>query len=208
MTLPELHQKIEENQIKGFLAGDEAEALFNFAYMASGLGPCLEVGSYCGKSSVFLGAAVQITGSLLFAIDHHRGSEEHQVGEEYHDRSLFDSNTAQMDTLPEFRNTIESFGLVDSIVPILSSSETVSRYWRTPLALVFIDGGHSHQASLHDCTQWSRHILPGGYLLIHDIFEKPEEGGQGPFLAMKAVLDSGGFEYLEKVNSMGVLRRL
>lgn len=202
-----LHQAIEAHQIKGFLARDEAEALYAFALQCAPLGPCLEVGSYCGKSTAYLGTACREGGTVLFAVDHHRGSEEHQLGEEYHDPDLYDASAQSMDTFPFLRRTLRLLSLQDTVVPIVAPSEVVAREWTTQLGLVFIDGGHSHEQALADCLAWSAKVIPGGLLLIHDIFPDPKDGGQGPYLALQAVLASGNFRWENTLNSLGVLRR-
>ncbi len=204
----DLHTRVRGASIKGFLADDEAEALYGYCGRVSKLGPALEVGSYCGKSTIYLGLACQRAGAVLYAVDHHSGSEEHQLGEEYYDADLYDVQRACVDTLPRFRRALSVFKLENAVVPILSSSQLVAKAWATPLSLVFVDGGHSHQQSMHDCTVWAKHVVPGGLLLVHDIFESPEDGGQGPYLGVQAVLATGAFEVVCKVRSMVILRRL
>ncbi len=206
-TIAELHQKVDQWKIKGFLAEDEAAALFTWAREVGHLAPALEIGSYCGLSSIYLGEACRLNSTLLFALDHHRGSEEHQLGEEYHDQDLYDSARKTMDSLPTLRQTLALFQLSQVVVPIVSYSEVVVKHWAAPLSFVFIDGGHSHEAAKHDCVQWSKHVVPGGILAIHDIFERPEDGGQGPYLALQEVLRQGQFETIEKINSLAILRR-
>lgn len=194
--------------LKGFLAHDEGEALYHLAIHACPLGPCLEVGSYCGKSTVYLGSACQTQSTTLYAVDHHRGSEEHQLGEAYHDPDLFNQQEQCMDSFPSFQKTLTAFNLLDTVVPIVTTSQLVARHWVAPLGMVFIDGGHSHSMALEDCQHWSKHITVGGILAIHDIFPNPEEGGQGPFLAMQAVLEERQFEHVETVRSLGILKRI
>ena len=157
--------------VKGFLDPDEGEALYRIAKEASILGPCLEIGSYCGKSTLYLGSACRETNSTLFSIDHHSGSEEQQPGEEYFDPDLYDEKTGRVDTFGEFRKTIETADLQDTVVPMVCRSEIAARTWSTPLSLVFIDGGHSFEAAFTDYNSWAGHIIPDGYLLIHDIFK-------------------------------------
>lgn len=207
MTIADLQHKVEQHKVKGFLATDEATALYVWAYEVGRLGPCLEIGSYCGKSSIYLGSACKARGSVLFAIDHHRGSEEHQRGEQYHDADLFDACAHQVDSFPAFRKNMELFDLADAVIPVVASSDLTAKAWATPLALVFIDGGHSHEMALHDCLSWSRFVLTGGILAIHDVFASPNDGGQGPYLGMQAVLARGKFEWLETINSLAILRR-
>jgi predicted O-methyltransferase YrrM len=198
----------DTSNIKGFLADDEAEALYHAAAEASQLGPCLEIGSYCGKSTIYLGLACKSNNSVLYALDHHRGSEEHQLGEMFHDPELYDSNSGLMDSFSEFRANIRSADLDDTVIPIVSSSEVASKRWATPLAMVFIDGGHSLDAALCDYRCWAAHIKTGGILAIHDIFPRPEDGGQAPYEIYKLALASGLFEKLALVNSLGLLRRI
>lgn len=203
MNLP-----IDISTVKGFFAPDEGEALYRTAMDCASLGPLLEVGSYCGKSTVYIGSAAQQSGSILYAIDHHRGSEEHQVGEEYHDEELYDVSAQLMDTFREFRRTLRRANLEDCVVPVVATSALAARHWTTPLGLVFIDGGHSFEAAQCDYRAWAPQVVPGGVLAIHDIFPNPEDGGQAPFTIYKQALASGLYEELPTVNTLGLLRRL
>lgn len=193
---------------KGFLAEDEGLRLYELARQASKSGPCLEIGSYCGKSSVYIGLGCKENGSTLFSIDHHRGSEEQQPGEEYFDPDLLDKDTGLIDTFRLFRKTIEETSLEDTIVPIVARSEVVARFWKTPLSLVFIDGGHSFETVFIDYNCWVSHLIPGGFLAIHDIFPDPTKGGQAPYSVYNLALSSGLFAELPMVNTLGILRRL
>ena len=199
---------LDIDSVKGFLDIAEGVALYQHALTAASMGPLLEVGSYCGKSSVYLGAACKKSGSVLFAVDHHRGSEEHQLGEEYHDPELYDSRFAKMDSFPQFRHTLARANLEDVVVPIVASSVLAARFWSTPLALVFIDGGHSMEAALNDYRSWAGHVMRGGLLVIHDVFPNPADGGRPPFEIWKLAQESGLFEALPLVKSLGVLKRL
>ncbi len=194
--------------VKGFLDPDEGARLYDLACEVSPLGPCLEVGSYCGKSTVYLGCACQSASGLLFALDHHRGSEEHQPGEEYHDPELYDEVLDRMDTLPALRRTLSNSQLEDCVVPLVGSSALVGRFWQIPLAMVFIDGGHSLESALIDYRTWSTHIVSGGILAIHDIFPDPALGGQAPYTIYNLALASGLFEALPGTKTLGVLRRI
>ncbi|MFH2067428.1 MAG: class I SAM-dependent methyltransferase [Pseudomonadota bacterium] len=195
------------DRIKGFLDPVEGKHLFDISLLAADLGPCLEIGSYCGKSSVYIGQACKEKNSTLFSIDHHRGSEEQQPGEEYFDPELFDYRSFRMDTLPAFRKTLSVFELEDTVVPIVAKSGTAAKSWATPLGMVFIDGGHSDEAARTDYQCWAGHIVPGGYLLIHDIFPDPEKGGQAPYDVYKLALSSGSFVELPMMKTLGVLRK-
>ena len=193
---------------KGFLDAEEGQRLYEIALDASKKGPCLEIGSYCGKSTLYLGAACKENNSILFAVDHHLGSEEQQPGEEYFDPETFDPKYGRMDTFPMFRNAILEAGLVDTVVPIVTRTEVAARQWATPLSLVFIDGGHTYQAAYTDYNSWLGHIMPGGYLLIHDIFKNPEEGGQAPYYVYQLAIASSLFFKLPMTKTLGVLQRL
>jgi predicted O-methyltransferase YrrM len=199
---------IDPESVKGFLAAEEGARLYELASAAARLGPCLEVGSYCGKSTVYLGSACREADQLLYAIDHHRGSEEHQLGEEYHDPDLFDAAAAKMDSFREFRRTLDRAGLNDHVVPIVASSTLAGRHLNVPLSLVFIDGGHSEAAARADYRTWAPKVVPGGYLAIHDIFENPEDGGQAPFNIYRLALASGLFAALPSTHTLGVLQRI
>ena len=202
-----LNQNLLKN-IKGFLDENEGRRLYEVALEAGRLGPCLEIGSYCGKSTVYLGTACKEAGTVLFSIDHHRGSEEQQLGQEYFDPELFDAQTGYVDTFKAFRKTIATAGLENTVVPMVCKSELAARLWATPLSLVFIDGGHTYEAAFADYNAWICHILPGGYLLIHDIFKDPAKGGQAPYHIYNLALASGLFQELPMIKTLGVLKRL
>jgi predicted O-methyltransferase YrrM len=195
------------SSIKGFLDEDEGRCLYEIARKASRLGPCLEIGGYCGKSTIYIGAACKTNDGIVYSIDHHRGSEEQQPGQEYFDPGLFDPKTGRVDTFQEFRKTLEKADLEDTVVAMVCRSDVAARLWATRLAMVFIDGGHSAEAAITDYECWARHILPGGYLLIHDIFKDPAEGGQAPHHIYNLALSSGQFKRLPKIKTLGVLQR-
>ena len=192
---------------KGFMPDDEGLALYETGLAASPMGPMLEVGSYCGKSAVYLGAAAKETSSTLYSVDHHRGSEENQPGAEYHDPDLVDEE-GRVDTLPWFRSTIEEAGLSNWVIAVVGSSPKVARSWATPLSLVFIDGGHSEQAARADYDSWAPKIITGGFLAIHDVFPDPADGGRPPFEIFERALHSGAFQEDTSCGSLRVLRKL
>ena len=202
--------KFPENlsAMKGFLSTDEGETLYKTAEMASKLGPILEIGSYCGKSTIYLALGCRENNKIVFTIDHHKGSEEHQVGESFHDSDLVSPQTGEIDSFAEFRKNISSAGVEDNIVPIVAKSTVVANVWQIPLAMVFIDGGHSLQAALTDYRSWSKFLLRGGFLAIHDVFEAPEKGGQAPRAVHDLAINSGLFLPHMEVDSLRVLQRL
>ena len=195
-------------RVVGFMPDDEGRALFDAARRYLRGGVAVEIGTYCGKSTVLLGAAAARSGSVLFTIDHHHGSEEHQPGWEFHDTSLVDPVSGRFDTLPSFRRTLDAAGLDDTIVAVVGKSPVVARGWRTPLDLLFIDGGHSEQAAQQDYDGWARWVAPGGALIIHDVFPDPRDGGRPPYHIYCRAIDSGNFVETVATGSLRVLERV
>lgn len=197
---------------KGFMPADEGDALFDAACAAGvaipGL-PMLEVGSYCGRSTVWLGDAARRSNTVLFAVDHHRGSEENQSGWEHHDVSLVDARTGVMDTLPLFRTAVYDAGLENHVIAVVGRSPAVARYWSTPLAFVFIDGGHGEEPARDDYLGWTPHVAMGGTLAIHDVFPDPADGGRPPYEQIfRPAIESGRFRLVSTTGSLRVLRRV
>lgn len=190
----------------GFMPEDEGLFLHERALDVGPHGPLLEIGSYCGKSAVYLGAAARRTGTTVFTVDHHRGSEENQAGWEHHDASLVDQRTGRMDTLPAFRRTIEDAGLEPEVVAVVGRSAVVARHWRTPLALLFIDGGHGEEPAHADYEGWAPWVRREGLLLIHDVFPDPRDGGRPPYEIYLRALEDGFVETGAR-GSMRALRR-
>lgn len=212
--LPHVHSPltktstIDPQSIEGFLAEDEGEALAEAAGHCGTLGPVLEIGSYCGRSAAYLAPAARKAGTVLYALDHHRGSEENQPGWEWHDPQFWDEDAQMMDTLPTFRRNIARAGLEDCVIALIGRAPIIARHWTTPLGMVFIDGGHTMKAALDDYRGWAPKILPGGVLAIHDVFPNPADGGRPPYEMYRKALASGLFEQISFVRSLALLRRL
>jgi len=206
-------------QVKGFMPDDEGAALHAAAleYLtgagagagadsaAGSGGLAVEIGTYCGKSTVYLGHAATVTGGQVVTVDHHRGSEEHQPGWEYHDTGLVDG-TGRLDTLPELRRTLAASRLEDVVTPVIGRSADVARWWRHPIDFLFIDGGHTDAAAQADLRGWSPWVRRGGALAIHDVFPNPDDGGQAPYRIYLEAL-AGGFTEVAVTGSLRVLRR-
>jgi MMP 1-O-methyltransferase len=195
---------------KGFMPDDEGMDLHRAGLSAgrSSLGPLLEIGTYCGKSAVYLGAAARETGSVLFTVDHHHGSEELQAGWPHHDPEVVDQATGAIDTLPWARRTVRDAGLEDQVVLLVGDSVVAARGWPGALALLFIDGGHGEDVAWADYRSWVPKVAVGGTLAIHDVFANPEGGGQVPYDLYCAALRSGEFEELRATGSLRLLRRV
>jgi MMP 1-O-methyltransferase len=192
---------------KGFMPEEEGLLLYDVGVQRLAAGPGLEVGTYCGKSAIYLGAAARATGGTVFTVDHHRGSEENQEGWEHHDPSLADPVFGRLDTLPTFRHTLKDAGLEEEVVAIVGRSTTVAAHWRTPLSLLFVDGGHTDEHAGNDYSGWGRWVANGAALVIHDVFPDPQDGGQAPYRIYLRALDSG-FVETTSLGSMRVLIRL
>jgi predicted O-methyltransferase YrrM len=193
---------------RGFMPHDEGLALHRLARERLPRGPVLEIGSYCGKSALYLGAAARAVGGTVVTVDHHRGSEENQAGWEHHDPGLVDAVSGRMDTLPSFRRTIEEAGLEDVVVAVVGDSATVAQVWRTPLSLLFIDGGHGDGPAHADYAGWAPWVMADGLLAIHDVFPDPADGGRPPYDVYLRAVASGAFAEVEEVGSLRVLRRV
>ncbi len=196
----------------GFMPEAEGLALYETAAAYAPAGPVLEVGSYCGKSALYLAAGVRAARAAgvrqqVVTVDHHRGSEEHQPGWEYHDPGLVDAATGRLDTLPRLRATLAAAGVENDVVVIVGRSADVARLWRTPLGMLFIDGGHTEAAARWDYEGWAPRVTLGGALAIHDVFPDPADGGRPPFLIYQRALESGAFTEVRREGSLRVLER-
>ena len=196
------------NSVKGFLDHDEGICLYNHALSSSKKGPILEIGSYCGKSTIYLATAAKEYNCSVYSIDHHSGSEENQVGWEYHDIELFDEETGKINSFPEFMRNLRKANLLDTVIPIVSDSSLVSRDWKIPLSMVFIDGGHTMEAAFNDFNNWKDKIIKGGILAIHDVFPNPDDGGRPPFEIYRKALSENNFKEVEAVKSLRILEKL
>ena len=196
------------NSVKGFIDHNEGISLYNYALNSSKKGPILEIGSYCGKSTIYIATAAKKYSGCVYSVDHHTGSEENQVGWEYHDIELFDEETGRINSFPEFMRNLRKANLLDTVVPIVSDSSLVSRYWKIPLSMVFIDGGHTMEAAFNDFNNWKDKIIKGGILAIHDVFPNPDDGGRPPYEIYRKALSEENFKEVEAVKSLRVLEKL
>lgn len=193
---------------KGFLDEAEGQRLYELAFDHARLGPIVEIGSYCGKSSVWIGSGAAAAGGLLVCVDHHRGNEEQQPGELYHDPDLVDPADGVMDSLGFLRRTLRAAGLEGSTVLMVTTSRIAAGLCPGPFGMVFIDGGHTFEAAETDLECWAPRVAAGGILAIHDLFPNPADGGQAPITIYRRALASGAFEELPGTKTLGVLRRL
>ena len=196
---------IDDNidKLKGFMPKNEGLALTKWSAKFSSIGPILEIGSYCGKSAMYLSKGAILNDQFVYTIDHHFGSEEHQIDEEYFDSEIYDHKNKRVDTLPLLISNINKIQ-VKNVVPIISNSIDIASKWNTKLGMVFIDGGHSFQAANDDYESWNTKIIQNGALVIHDIFENPDEGGQAPFEIFQKALKNN-FKIYDRVDTLACL---
>jgi predicted O-methyltransferase YrrM len=192
---------------RGFMPPPEGLALYRAAAAYAPAGPVLEIGTYCGKSTIYLACAARQAGQVVITVDHHHGSEENQPGWEYHDASLVDPRTGRLDTLPHFRATLAGLGLDEDVIAVVGRSADVARLWQAPLGMLFIDGGHTEAAAQTDYEGWAPHVAHGGALAIHDVFPDPADGGQAPYHIYRRALASGAFTEMAVEGSLRLLRR-
>lgn len=193
---------------KGFMPVREGLALHAAAAEAARLGlPLLEVGTYCGRSTILLADAARAAGTVAVTVDHHRGSEEQQPGWEYHDPTVVDPEVGLMDTLPTFRRTLHKAGLEEYVIAVVGRSPQVARVWAGEVGLVFIDGGHTDEHATADYEGWAPRVAEGGLLVVHDVFPDPADGGQAPYRVYLRALESGAFTEVSVTDSLRVLRR-
>jgi MMP 1-O-methyltransferase len=207
MQIPDNFRQAAE-AARGFMPPAEGIALFDTAVAYAGQGPIAEIGTYCGKSTIYLAAAARRAGQLVVTVDHHRGSEEIQPGWEHHDPELVDPATGRMDSLPFFRATLAAAGLEDHVIAVIGASGDVARLWRAPLGMLFIDGGHSEASVIADYEGWAPRLAQGGALAFHDVFPDPADGGQAPYLVCRRALESGAFKQVSVTGSLRVLERV
>ena len=194
--------------VKGFLSDKEAKKLQELFLNVHHLGSVLEIGTYCGKSTLNFALVAKKIGGLIYSVDHHTGSEEHQLGEEYHDEDLYDRRLEKFNTLPELLKNLRTSSLGKYIIPILSKSSEASKTFSELISLLFIDGGHSHEAALSDYNSWKEKICSGGLLVIHDVFPNPQDGGRPPFEIYSEAQNSKQFEDLGIYKTLGILKKI
>ena len=194
--------------VKGFLSDKEAKKLQELFLKVHHLGSVLEIGTYCGKSALNFSDIAKDVNGLVYTVDHHTGSEEHQFGEEYHDSELFDERLKKFNTLPEFLNNLKFKKMAKFIIPIIDNSQNASKVFSEKISLLFIDGGHSFETALSDYNAWKDKICTGGLLVIHDVFPNPKDGGRPPYEIYTLARESKEFNDLGLYETLGILKKL
>lgn len=192
--------------LKGFMPSHEGQALTKWAKKFSQHGPALEIGTFGAKSALYIAAGISTNNQLIYTIDHHLGSEEHQLGEEYFDSDIYDNHLGRVNTVPLMQANLQQFDESKWIIPIIADANVLAPNWKQELGLLFIDGSHTETSAENDYDNWSSKIHSMGALVIHDIYEKPEEGGQAPYLIYQKALNDGFILY-ERVDTIVCLTR-
>ena len=192
--------------IKGFMPAHEGEALTRWSQKFSKQGPLLEIGTFCGKSTIYICKGAEINNQNVFTIDHHQGSEEHQLNQEYFDEEIYDFENNCVNTFPIFKKNMHEFK-IKNIIPIVADSNDVAQSWSTKLSLLFIDGSHSFKSANADYDNWEGFIKRSCALVIHDIFEDPTKGGQAPYEIYKRALNDG-YKLYERVDTIVCLIKI
>jgi predicted O-methyltransferase YrrM len=194
-------------EVKGFMPEPEGRALYDAGLAQRRGGTWLEVGAWCAKSAIYLGAAAEQLDCVLFSLDHHHGSEENQRGWQYFDEELVDSADGRLNTLPHWQRNVARARLEDVVVGLVGPSAVVAAHFAQPLDLLFIDGGHGEDVAWADYRAWAPKVVTGGSLLIHDVFEDPTQGGRPPYEIYLAALASGHFTERARQGSLRWLVR-
>ena len=192
--------------LKGFMPGHEGQALTKWAKEFSQYGPALEIGTFGAKSALYIAAGISTNNQLIYTIDHHLGSEEHQLDEEYFDSDIYDNHLGRVNTVPLMQANLQQFDESKWIIPIIADANVLAPNWKQELGLLFIDGSHTEISAENDYDNWSSKIHSMGALVIHDIYEKPEEGGQAPYLIYQKALNDG-FILHERVDTIVCLTK-
>ena len=194
------------NSLKGFMPSHEGLALTKWAEEFSTYGPALEIGTFGAKSALYIATGSSVHNQLVYTIDHHSGSEEHQLGEEYFDRTIYDEELGRVNTVPLMQSNLQQFDESRWVIPILADANSIAPSWGTELGLLFIDGSHTETSAMNDYENWCSKLHPQGGLVIHDIYEKPEDGGQAPYLIYQKAL-AEGFQLHERVDTIVCLTK-
>lgn len=185
-------------KIEGWLDEEEADLLLSMCNRAllslPGESAVVEIGSFCGRSTVVLASVVQSLGAQtkVYAIDSHDGL----VG------AAGQWTTSLGSTLRVFRRNIAENGLTTVVEAIVKRSYDVN--WDKPIAFLFIDGLHDYGNVSRDFHHFERSVIPGGYIAFHDYADY--------YPGVKKFVDEitafPQFELVYRIKSMIVIRKV
>lgn len=142
--------------VDGWLGRAEGRLLYRLAGEADPAGTIVEIGSWHGRSTIWLAAgAVTGRGAPVVAVDPHTGTHLRSDG---------------ASTEPVLRENLARAGLANQVEIVVATSEVAAADWSRPISLLWIDGDHSYESALRDFQLWEPHLLPDAVVALHDTF--------------------------------------
>jgi predicted O-methyltransferase YrrM len=176
-------------QIEGWLSEPQGRALYAAAAACSGRGAIVEIGSWKGRSTVWLAHGAAVAGQKVLAIDPHVGSRE-----DPHER-----------TLDAFLANLERAGAAASVEPLVMTSAEAVRRIDGPVELLFVDGDHSPEGARSDADRWLPRVMEGGTVMFHDVATSGYSGPRRVF--QQRICRSRQFHRIRRVGSMAIAER-
>lgn len=141
-----------KNRMRARISYREGALLYRTAKECTGKGVIVEIGSWKGASTIWLGKGSKAGSNLeVYAIDPH----------------------TEGNTFSEFTNNIKKANVSDIVVPIVKTSEEAEKDWNMPVEFLWIDGNHEYEYAKLDFDKWFPHLVVGGIIAFHDtIFYK------------------------------------
>lgn len=151
--------------IDGWLTDIEGVGLYLAAKHGPGEGSIVEIGSFKGKSTIWLAkGSKRVDREKVYAVDTHLGSPEHRPGGEFASHMPSEGTTELV-----FRQSIRQADVEDWVLPLIMSSDDAFKAWRDPIRLLFIDAEHTYEAVRNDFRNWQQHVVVGGLVAFHDV---------------------------------------
>jgi predicted O-methyltransferase YrrM len=175
--------------IEGWLSDAQGRALLAAAAATTGRGAIVEIGSWKGRSTVWLAEGARLAGQRVHAIDRHTQSRE----------------DPSANTLADFLENINRAGVADVVEPLVMASAEAAAVVRGPVELLFIDGDHSFDGVRRDAEIWLPRVVEGGVVMFHDVASASYEGPRRIFRRM--VCWNERFAGVRRVGSMAIARR-
>ncbi|MGC9154140.1 MAG: class I SAM-dependent methyltransferase [Ferrimicrobium sp.] len=194
--------------VPGYFSPDQLAVLADFTEGAitRSRGPILEIGSYCGRSTVIIGTMAQRHHRRFITVDRHLGSIEMQPPFPYFDPAIIDRVHGRLDSISVLMDTLELAGLREWVTVMVTPSQVLTHLLRPGFSMIMIDGGHDALSAWTDYLCAIALLADDGTLVIDDVFEDPSRGGRPPFEVMTAALHSG-FTLVERSGPLVALRR-
>jgi MMP 1-O-methyltransferase len=172
-------------RIKGWLRREEGELLYRLSAEACLYSRVVELGSYCGRSSIVLAASLAGRSQLpLACVDTFRGSCEHQPGGRYFDPDMLVGGV--VNTYPAFVRSLKAAELWDHVEAMQLSTREAATKFTDPVGLLFMDADHEYTAVCEDLRFWLSRVVSNGYIVLHDVGE-----WSGPTRAAADLLEAG-----------------